>query len=50
LNSPITSLYLEFQRTIMGLGVVEATVDEATAPCPESTITVKTKDGILRQL
>ncbi|OGN96554.1 MAG: hypothetical protein A2Z77_00890 [Chloroflexi bacterium RBG_13_51_36] len=29
LNSPITSLYLEFQRTIMGLGAVEATVDEA---------------------
>jgi len=29
LNSPITSLYLEFQRTIMGLGAVEATVEEA---------------------
>ena len=34
----------------MGLGAVEATVDEATVPCLDSTITVKTKDRILRQL
>ena len=28
LNSTIVSLYLEFQRTIMGLGAIEATVEE----------------------
>jgi hypothetical protein len=28
LNSPIVSLYLEFQRAIMGLGAIEATVEE----------------------
>jgi len=28
LNSPVVSLYLEFQRSIMGLGAIEATVDE----------------------
>jgi type I restriction-modification system DNA methylase subunit len=28
LNSPIVHLYLEFQRTIMGMGAIEATVDE----------------------
>jgi len=29
LNSPLTGLYLECQRAIMGLGAIEATVDEA---------------------
>jgi len=28
LNSPVVHLYLEFQRAIMGLGAIEATVDE----------------------
>ena len=28
LNSPLVSLYLEFQRAIMGLGAIEATVEE----------------------
>jgi len=52
LNSPIVLLYLEFQRSIMGQGAIEATVQEVkqTLVVDPKVIESSTKDKLIKAL